>query len=497
MSSAKKRSVAHGVLTRMKLPLHIRLALGYSLFFALVLLLMSVGVYWIVRNTLLNEIEQELRTSAALIEQDVELRAAELLPLFTDSGPVLNTLPEWAAGIESPALYVQVVRPDGSVAARSASLAKQSLPLDDATRNAALRGETVQRILRPSSTPMMLLIRPLVIEGHVAAVLIVAQSLREIDRSLRLLLFSLGATGLIALIAAVRGGAWLARRALRPVEEIARATRQIVQADDLQRRVPEVTAPDEIGQLTTTINEMLARLERLFTAQRRFVADVSHELRTPLTAMRGHLELLRRGVVSDPAERDESMADMLREINRLTRLSNDLLLLAQAEVGLQLRHEPVALDELVLEVVRELRPLADGINLLPHIDEQVAVIGDPDRLKQALLNLAVNALQHTPPGGTVTIALDQDDTYAYLHVSDTGTGISPDDLPQLFDRFYRADGSRKQRAGGIGLGLAIVKWVAEAHGGSATAISSLGRGSTFTLSLSRHDRRHDAALITG
>ena len=296
-------------------------------------------------------------------------------------------------------------------------------------------------------------------------------------------MISLAAAGLIVLIAGVRGGAWLAARALSPVGEIARTAQRIVRAEDLGQRVPAGPTDDELSQLSATINEMLERLQELFSSQRRFVADVSHELRTPLTAMRGNLELLRRGAARDPAALDESLAAMEREANRLVRLVGDLLLLAQAEAGLDIRHEPVALDDLVLEVVRELHPLADGVALAPEIAEQVEALGDRDRLKQALLNVVVNALQHTPAGGCVRVALDRVDGHAELRVSDTGEGIVDEDLPRVFDRFYRADKARSRSTGGAGLGLAIVKWIAEAHGGSVKATSAPGHGSTFVLEL--------------
>nr|WP_255604371.1 HAMP domain-containing sensor histidine kinase [Oscillochloris sp. ZM17-4] len=293
----------------------------------------------------------------------------------------------------------------------------------------------------------------------------------------------LAITGLIALVAAVRGSVWIVGRSLGPVNEITSTARQIFQAADLARRVPASPADDEIGALADTINAMLERLESLFTAQRRFVADVSHELRTPLTAMRGHLELLQRGVVHDDADHAEMTADLLREVNRLSRMANDLLLLAQAEVGLQLRYAPLALDELVLEVVRELRTLGEGVALRPQLAEQVAISGDRDRIKQALINLVANAIQHSPAGGTVTVGLDQSGAAAHLRVRDEGPGIAPDDLPHVFERFYRADRARAQRTGGAGLGLSIAQWVARAHGGEVAVESDPGQGATFIISL--------------
>jgi two-component system, OmpR family, sensor kinase len=464
------------------LALRTRLALGYTAFFILVLSLLGVGVFLTVRDTLQRELERQLQTSADLIQQDFDASNNALSAYFDPIFP-LRALSQQVEGLDSPTLYVQAVTPDGRLALPSPSLRRQPLPLNLSMRDKALAGDSQIMEAQLGDGRVLMLVRPLTADGLIVGILQVAVPLREVTSTLRLLMISLAAAGAIILVASVRGGAWLAERALSPVSEIARTARQIVRAEDLAQRVPAAPADDELGQLTATVNEMLERLEALFNAQRRFVADVSHELRTPLTAMRGNLEILRRGAARDPAALDESLAAMEREVNRLVRLAGDLLLLAQAEAGLSLRHEPVALDELVLEVVRELRPMADGVALAPEIAEQIEAPGDRDRLKQALLNMVVNALQHTPSGGSVRVALDRVDGHARLSVCDTGEGIASEDLQRVFDRFYRADPARSRGTGGAGLGLAIVKWVAEAHGGSVEATSMPGQGSTFALEL--------------
>jgi two-component system, OmpR family, sensor kinase len=457
--------------------------MGYTAFFVLVLGLLGVGVFFTVRDILRRELEHQLTTSADLIQQDFDASNDLLSKYFGDPLFMLRTFQE-IEGLDAPTLFVQAVAPDGSIAA-SPTLRTRSraLPIDRATLTQVLKGQSQTVEAQIGDARVLMLVRPLIADHNIVGLLQVAVSLREVEQTLRLLMISLAAAGLIVLIAGVRGGAWLAAHALSPVGEIAHTARQIVRAEDLAQRVPAAPADDELGQLSATVNEMLERLQELFNAQRRFVADVSHELRTPLTAMRGNLEILRRGAARDPAALDESLAAMEREANRLVRLVGDLLLLAQAEAGLGIRHEPVALDELVLEVVRELRPLADGVALLPEIAEQVEAQGDRDRLKQALLNVVVNALQYTPSGGSVRVALDRVDGQAELRVSDTGEGIPAEDLPRLFDRFYRADRARSRGTGGAGLGLAIVKWIAEAHSGSVTARSAPGQGSTFILKL--------------
>ncbi len=470
----------------MRLPslaLRTRLALGYSLFFAVVLGLLTTGVFLLVRGALYRDIREQLQTSSDLIQQDFDVSDDELADYFETPAFLLRTHPPRVEGLQSPALYVQVAAPDGAVVARSSSLQAEQLPLSVAARAAALGGTEGESTGYIGDAPVLILARPLRADTRTVGVLEVAQPLREADRTLSLLLASLALTDVLALLAAVRGGAWLAQRALAPVGQIARAADQIVRAEHLGQRVPTAPANDELGQLTATVNAMLARLETLFTSQRRFVADVSHELKTPLTALRGNLELLRRGAARDPAALDESLAAIEREVGRLARLTNDLLVLAQADGGAPLRRERVALDEVVLEVVRELHPLAPDVALAPVIEELVAVTGDRDRIKQALINLVANALQHTPADGRVRVELGLYDAWAELRVRDTGAGIPPAALPHIFDRFYRADLARSRHTGGAGLGLAIVHWVAEAHGGSVAAESAVGAGSVFTLRL--------------
>ena len=465
------------------LPLRTRLALGYTAFFVLVLVLLGVGVFFTVRDILRRELQRQLETSADLIQQDFDASNDLLSQYFGDPLFLLRTFQQ-IEGLDAPTLFVQAVAPDGSIAASPTLRTRgRALPITRSTLAQVLNGEAQTVEAQIGDSRVLMLVRPLLADRKVVGILQVAVPMREIEQTLRLLMISLAAAGAIVLIAGVRGGAWLAARALSPVGEIVRTAQRIVHAEDLGQRVPAGPTDDELNQLSATINEMLERLQELFGAQRRFVADVSHELRTPLTAMRGNLEILRRSTARYPPSLDESLAAMEREANRLVRLVGDLLLLAQAEAGLAVRHEPVALDELVLEVMRELRSLADGVALIPEIAEQIEVVGDRDRLKQALLNVVVNALQHTPTGGSVRVALDRVDSQAQLRVSDTGEGIGAEDLPRVFERFYRADKARSRGTGGAGLGLAIVKWIAEAHGGSVQASSQPGQGSIFVIAL--------------
>jgi signal transduction histidine kinase len=222
---------------------------------------------------------------------------------------------------------------------------------------------------------------------------------------------------------------------------------------------------------------MLDRLEKLFRAQQRLIADISHELRSPLTTIRGNVDLLRRMNCVDEPSLDAIQA----ESERMTRLVGDLLLLAQADAGQSLRRERVELDTILLQVFRQVRPLAEGIEMTIGEEDQATILGDPDRLKQLLLNLVDNAIKYTPKGGQVTLGLRRAQDRAALSVADTGVGIPAEDLPRIFERFYKAD--RARSGGGTGLGLAIAKHIVQGHGGRIWAESVEGQGSTFYFSL--------------
>ncbi|KAB8142764.1 HAMP domain-containing protein [Chloroflexia bacterium SDU3-3] len=462
-----------------------RLTISYISFFAAALIVLDIGLYLLVCQAMMSSVDNELRLGAQLVQQDFTTSNESFQVYY---GPRRLLPPPSISDFGGTNLFVQIYRQDGERVALSSNMPESLVPdleLDSKSFQAAMGNTAVAHTALHGTVRMREWVMPLTFRGEVVGVIQVVRSMREIDEVLQLFAYSLLGGGLIVLIAAARGGAWLTSAAFMPINEIADTTQSIVRAEDLTRRVPVPVAQDELHRLTLTINDMLARLDQQFQAQRRFIADVSHELRTPLAAMRGNIEVLDRGAARDPALLSESLADMRSEVNRLIRLVNDLLLLAQSESGLEMRHEPVELDTLLLEVHRELRPLALGVTLRLGSEDQVSVMGDRDRLKQALLNLAVNAIQHTPSGGSVTLNLASQGEFAAISVVDTGYGIAPEDLPHIFERFYRADQARTRVRGGAGLGLSLVHWIADAHGGTVSVESTMGAGSTFTLRIPR------------
>ncbi|HMQ29251.1 MAG TPA: ATP-binding protein [Chloroflexaceae bacterium] len=462
-----------------------RLTLLYTGFFALALLLLGCGIYFSVRQALYAGVQRDLLTATEQVRRI--FNAGGLVePIRTPTGDLrLFLRSQFIQIFNNPNLVAQIFNAEGELLDSTPNLGGRSLPLPDAALRLGpddvFSGYGLVRELGDMRVESF--VTPLVLQGNdqVVGYLQISRPLRDVDRTLGILIWILVGGGAIALVITAGGTALLAGRVLMPIDQVTRTAQGIVHADDLAQRVPVPPHQDELHRLTVTINDLLARLEGLFNAQRRFLADVSHELRTPLAAMQGNLEVLDRGGLRNPELAAEAVADMRRETARLIRMVNDLLVLAQSDARVELRCEPVELDTLLLEVYRELRPLAVGVTLRLGAEDQVTVMGDRDRLKQALLNLGVNALQYTPPGGYVTLGLDQRDGYACLSVADTGLGIAEEDLKQIFERFFRADRSRSRHSGGAGLGLSIVKRVAEAHGGHATVASVQGRGSTFAI----------------
>lgn len=452
-----------------------RLTLWYGGILALLLLLFGGAVYGLLQGSLLAGIDRSLADIAAEVQSSIWRVAIT-------SGPARLervTLPPLDV-FAQPDVFIQVRYPDGRVAATSANLRDQVLPtLPPAAWDSVLNGQVDLRTERVGTVRLRLRSEAILSQGRAVGILQVAASLRPVDEALQGLLLILLVGGSLGLLLAVLGGAFLARQALSPIARVTAMARRIAATEDLGERLPVPAQQDEVGHLVATLNEMLDRLQHLFQGQQRFIADVSHELRTPLTAIRGNLEVLQRGAQADPMLLRESLQDIEREVVRLTRMVADLLALARADAGVHLERRPVELEPLLLEVYREARQMARGVEVRLGGEDQVQVVGDADRLKQLLLNLVDNALKYTPPGGTVTLSLYREGSWACLAVADTGIGIPVEEQGRIFERFYRGQGAG--RRGGMGLGLSIARWIAEEHGGQITVESAPGQGSTFVV----------------
>jgi heavy metal sensor kinase len=320
--------------------------------------------------------------------------------------------------------------------------------------------------------------------GQPERVLVAARAETFVQVAVGELLMLIGITAPLVLLLALGGGVFLASRALNPIDQITR-TAEAIHAEDLHRRLGLRHTNDEVGRLAATFDHMLDRLDSAFERQRRFTSDASHELRTPLAML-----VSRAGMA---LERPRSMGDyeeVLRAVRdeglHMGRIVNDLLMLARGDAGDALAvAEPLDAAELIGSVAETMAPIADqrGIRLRIVTEGGTAVLGDQTRLTQLVVNLVDNALAHTPEGGSVELRASREKGHVVLHVADTGSGIAPEDLPHVFQRFFRAQPDRGRNRGGAGLGLALCQSIAQAHGGEIHVESEPGQGTRVTVRL--------------
>lgn len=462
--------------------IRVRLTIWYTLVLGAALVIFGVGLYTLLDRIMNGQVEDEVRARAGQITSFIQSRADPMRLLVSRQ----VELP--SVDIFSTAdVFVQILDSSGEVVVRSANLGQRLMPLRQDSFDANLRGEDLVYTLAAGDASLRIYSAPLIIDDPLSGSVVigavqVGKSLTGVESALQAIRYTLVLGIAITLILMAGVGAIMARASLRPVDRITQTALQITRAEDLSQRLPPIEAQDEIGRLTDTFNEMLGRLEKLFQQQQRLVADVSHELRTPLTTLRGNIDLFKRGYRSlSKEDLDDMLATMEGETMRMSRLVSDLLLLSKADAGVQLDRQIVELDTVLLDVYRQGSLMAEGVKVTLGHEDRAAVLGDRDRLHQLLLNLTDNAIKYTPAGGEVCLSLYNREGWVQVSVSDTGVGIAKEELPHIFERFYRSDRARQSERGGAGLGLSIAKWIAEAHGGHLTVESAPGTGSTFTL----------------
>lgn len=480
------------------LSLRTKFKIYYLVILTVVLLAFGFSIYAYLSRTLLTTIDESLDHQIRKIERQMAAGAgAEIGGNEASEDEPLQIAPH----------FLQFVDAEGRVIDQPLEPSSKQLPVNHAWLGSLEAGRTYFESTHLSTgEPLRVATRRAVVpdsdrlSGHASDVaesratgqttyfIRLGQSMKSVALARRRLLVLLLLALPIALFAGSYGGWVLVNQALRPVDRIRRAAERIG-AGDLTERVPVPSqrgeTSDEIGRLAVTFNQMIARLQAAFERQKQFTSDASHELRTPLAVMRGDIEIaLRRE--RPVAEYQRVLTSNLEEIIRLSRLVEDLLMLARADASrIELRCEPVDLDQLCHKMVEYIAPLAEQRNqtLRYESDHQPATINaDAQRIKQLLLNLLDNAIKYTDEGGAITLALRATKQDVTLTVSDTGRGIPPEDVPHIFERFFRRSAKTADRsATGFGLGLSIVRWIVEAHGGKIDVASQLGKGTTFTV----------------
>jgi len=460
------------------MPLRVRLTLWYGTALALILIIFSVVLYAITARDLRDAVDQSLEETATAAVRSLEERG--FLPLI-DEEELLSQFPELAR-IDK---FFQIFTPSGTITIRSPNIKQHEVPLSRTALETTFNGQSIFESAKyPNEPPLRLISVPINYRGRLLYIVQVGTSMESIEDTLHRFLILLIVAMPIALAAALAGGWFLAGRALRPVDAITVAAQRIA-AGDLSQRLTMSAAPDEIGRLAGTFNDMIGRLDTSFRQIRQFTSDASHELRTPLTVMKGETELVLRR--PRPLEDYHSVLESnLEEIDRMTHIVDDLLFLSRADMGeVKTESVPVALEILVEDIHRQATLLGQDRNIEVVLGSVMPAVvqGDELRLRELLLNLVENAVKYSHPGGKVEIALVTDSRQARLSVTDQGIGIAAADQARIFDRFFRTDGARSHTKKGTGLGLAICAWIAESHGGRIEVRSEVGQGSTFTFVL--------------
>ncbi len=464
----------------MRPTLRIKLTLWYGLLFGTVSTALGIILYTALRHGLYQEMDLSLEAIADVIATNLREDAADVRPGNLEL--ILEEFPE----LDLAGKFFQVYDPQGAVLIASESPYSPRLALTPSTLRSAQQDRSTIETLTPSEQAgaTRLFTHAVAREKKVLYIVQVGAPLQRISGDLRQLFTLLVIVLPAAVSFALAVGWFMARKSLRPVEEMTRTARRIA-GGDLSGRLRVEPAQDEIGHLAATFNEMLARLDEAFQKLRAFTANASHELRTPLTILKGETELALKKPRS-PAEYQEVLASLLEEIDRMSRIVDDLLFLSKGDAR-DTTPEPAAvrLDAVVQEAGRRAALLAQskGVKFELPKDHAINVIGDGKALYRLFLNLFENAIHYTPGSGRVVVSLEDEGDFARVSVIDNGIGISPDELEHIFDRFYRAPRARACHEKGTGLGLSICEWIAKTHSGRIEVKSRVNEGSEFSVYL--------------
>jgi heavy metal sensor kinase len=450
------------------LPLRIRIAAWYFAVLATGFSLFGVIAFYVMRSSILETVDENLQDQIQGVRELIERTAsggrAEL-------GYELGQDEEIRAGSD----LLQVSDPAGNWVYRSRTMIHYG-------PGAPREARTSITTLQANGVPLRVLTLPVRAGGDTYIVQLaypLDDFYEALDRFRRVLFLS---SPLLLLLASA-GGYWLSRRALGPVDQITREARSI-SAQTLSSRLVVPLTGDELQRLSETLNGMLERLEQAFRRIAQFTADASHELRTPVALMRTRAEVALRRSRSEEEYR-ETLRQILEDLQRTSSLIENLMLLARADSGTEaLQRTRINMVKCVGEACLEGRALAETKQTSFHEElsaSPVWIEGDSNSLRRLFLILLDNAVKYTRPQGRITVSLSSSDRCAVAEVRDTGIGIAAEDLPHIFERFFRADRARSRETGGAGLGLSIGKWIAEAHGGTISALSKPGEGSVFQV----------------
>lgn len=464
MSSTTKLLAA--LKKRMPRKLSWKLTLIYAALFSAVLIALNAGTLFGVRYYMVEQAKQQVRSSA----ENTLSRFSASADTVSLSDPVYLGEAETVSGID-----ISITDPSGKqISSSNKTLAGLPGPSSGIGKIIAFEAHGRHFIVENSRIAK---------DGRLIGYLQVSYDMRSEYRFIKLLFVFMAFADFLGVAFAILTGFLLSRRALKPIDTLTNTARKI-SASDLSRRVEVGPADDELSRLAATFNEMIERLQVSFEKQNRFVSDASHELRTPIAVIKGYADLIGQWAKDDPKVLEESIAAIRKEANEMTALVEQLLFLARGDSGkLKPKKEDFQASGLLHEIVEESRLVAPNRCFEESAPEDLQIHADRKLMKQALRALVDNAVKYTPEGGTVRLAASENGKRVTIQVADTGMGIPENELPKIFDRFYRADEDRSREKGGSGLGLSIVKWIVDAHAGNITVESKKGKGTSVAIHL--------------
>jgi len=435
-----------------------RLTIWFSVILMVLVVFTGVFVYSWVDQHLRDEVDSNLREYSEWVSIFITVDESAQFS-------VSSVLEEFAIVDEfsSPGVYFQLIDKQGDVLVKSHNLAGLEMPADPSLIEGASQGQTeLGTVSTDEGVKLRIIASPINVQDEIL-ILETGKSLRHVNETMDKIRVGFIVAGLAAVFIAVISGLLLARRALAPVKSVTSTAQRISEHSDLTQRVGYKGPMDEVGHLAKTFDDMLERLRQVFESQEEFVQNASHDLRSPLAVLRINLDLLAHNLSEQ--DRKDMVSGMKEEVTWMTRIVEDLLFLAEVTTApTQNQEELIPLRDIVNDGVAIAGQSSGPRRILTDIQENLFVTGHRRRLSRLLANLLDNAIKHTSEEGTIIVSLHREGDMACLRVSDDGIGIQADDLPHIFDRFYRADKSRS-RDKGSGLGLAIVKAIAEQHGG--------------------------------
>lgn len=378
--------------------------------------------------------------------------------------------------------FIQIIDPTGKIGAKMNDMETDVVPVPYSTIEKGAKGEIVYETVENANSRIRIVTIP-IIENNQVSRIQVGSSLADFDETMKKL-FIIMVIGIpTSLSVIVVFGYFMAKKSLKPVDQIRKAAVKI-SSTNLEERIDIKGRKDELGRLAETFNAMIARLKDSFQRINQFSIDVSHELKTPLTILKGETEVVLRKERNN-GEYKNLLQSNLEEIDRMAQIIDDLLLLSKADSqDIKLNIGNISLRDLVSDVCVNMKLFADKKDIALVVDDlaDVRMAGDELKLRRMLWNIMENGIKYTQQGGIVTVSSYTNNGYVCINVKDNGIGISNDDIKYIFDRFYRADRSRK-RESGSGLGLSISKWIAEAHKGFIEVVSQPSKGSQFLIKL--------------